>query len=88
MKPLRDQEEVEEVEPEQTLEEEKLGEEDQVDATTMMSKATWLEIVFIRGNHGDLNVELMGTQLNTSHNLLQNMKIEYGNEDLTSSVQR
>jgi hypothetical protein len=47
MKPLRDQEEVEEVEPKDTSEEEELREEDQADATNVMSKAIWLEIVLI-----------------------------------------
>jgi hypothetical protein len=54
MKPLRDREEVERVELEETSKEEELGEENQVDATTVMSKATWIEIVLIRGNHGYL----------------------------------
>jgi hypothetical protein len=47
MKPLRDREEVEEVELEETSEEEEPGEEDQVDATTVMRKAIWLETVLI-----------------------------------------
>jgi hypothetical protein len=47
MKPLRDWEEVEEVELEETSEEEEPGEEDQVDATTVMRKATWLDIFLI-----------------------------------------
>jgi hypothetical protein len=47
MKPLRDREEVEEVELEETSEEEELGEEDQVDATIVTSKATWLYIFLI-----------------------------------------
>ena len=40
MKPLRDQEEVEEVELEETSEEEEPREEDQLDATIVMRKAT------------------------------------------------
>jgi hypothetical protein len=39
MKPLRDKEEVKEVEPKDTSEEEESGEEDQADATTVMRKA-------------------------------------------------
>jgi hypothetical protein len=42
------------------------GEEDQVDATTVMSKATWLDIVLTRGGHGALTAEPMGTQLKTA----------------------
>jgi hypothetical protein len=68
MKPHRDREEVEEVELEETSEEEETWEEDQVDATNMMSKATWLEIFLTRGGHGALTAEPMGTQLNTIHN--------------------
>jgi L-amino acid N-acyltransferase YncA len=45
--PLRDREEVEEVELEETSEREELGEEDQVDATIVMRKAKWLEIIII-----------------------------------------
>jgi hypothetical protein len=47
MKPLKDWEEVEEVELEETSEEEESGEEDQVDVTIVMSKVTWLGIVLI-----------------------------------------
>jgi hypothetical protein len=68
MKPLRDREEVKEVELEETSEEEESGEEDQVDATTVMSKSTWLEIVPTQGSHGALTVEPMGMQLKTAHN--------------------
>ena len=68
MKPLRDREEVEEVEPKETLEEEEPGEEDQVVSTTVTSKATWLDIVFIWGGHGALTAEPMGMQLKTSQN--------------------
>jgi hypothetical protein len=68
MKPLRDREEVQEVEPKETLEEEEPGEEDQEDATTVMSKAIWLETVLIRGSHGALTAEPMGTQMKTSQN--------------------
>jgi hypothetical protein len=35
------------VDLEENLEEEEPGEEDQVDATTIMRKATWLEIALI-----------------------------------------
>jgi hypothetical protein len=59
-------EEVEEVELEETSEEEELGEEDQVDATNVMRKVTWLGIFLIRGNHGALTAEPMGMQLKTS----------------------
>jgi hypothetical protein len=68
MKPLRDWEEVEEVELEETLEEEELGEEDQVDSTTVMSKATWPKIFLTQGDHGALTTEPMGTQLKTTRN--------------------
>ena len=44
----------------------RIGEEDQVDDTTLMSKAIWLEIVLIRGSHGALTVEPMGMQLKTA----------------------
>jgi hypothetical protein len=47
MKTLRDQEEVDEVEPEETLEEEELGEESQANVITMMRKATWKETILI-----------------------------------------
>jgi hypothetical protein len=67
MKPLRDWEEVEEVELEDTSEEEELGEEDQVDVVTMMSKVTWRGIVLIRGGHGALFAEPMEKKLKTSH---------------------
>jgi hypothetical protein len=66
MQPLRDREEVEEVELEETLEEEELGEEDQVDATIMMRKATWMEIFLTQGGHGALTAEPMGMQLKTA----------------------
>ena len=66
MKPLKDREEVEEVELEETSEEEEPGEEDQVDATMVMSKATWLEIVLTQGGYGVLTTEPMGTQLKTT----------------------
>ena len=68
MKTLRDQEEVEEVEPEETLEEEELGEEGQANVITIMRKVTWLETILIQGNHGALIAELMGTQPNTADN--------------------
>jgi hypothetical protein len=45
MKPLKDQEEIEEVELEDTLEEEEPGGEDQEDATTFMRKSIWIETV-------------------------------------------
>ena len=61
MKPLRDHEEVEEVELEETSEEEEMGGEDQSYATTVMRKAIWLKIVLIRGGHGVLTAEPMGT---------------------------
>jgi hypothetical protein len=54
MKPLKDREEVEEVEFEETSREEEPGKEDQVYATCMMSKATWLEIFLTQGGHGYL----------------------------------
>jgi hypothetical protein len=54
MKTLRDQEEVKEVEPEESLEEEELGEEGQVNVIIVMRKATWLETVIIQGDHGAL----------------------------------
>jgi hypothetical protein len=63
MKPLRDWEEVEEVELEETSEEEESGKEDQVDATTVMRKAAWIKIVLTQGNYGALTAEPMGTQL-------------------------
>ena len=63
MKTRRDQEEVEEVELEETWEEEEPGEEDQVYATTMMRKATLLEIFLTQGDHGFLTLEPMGMQL-------------------------
>ena len=66
MKTLRDQEEVEEVEPEETLEEGELGEEDQADATTVMNKVTWPEIVLMQGDHGSPTTEPTDTQLKTS----------------------
>jgi hypothetical protein len=66
MKPLKDWEEAEEVGPEETSEEEELGEEDQVDATTVMRKVTWLGIVLNRDDHGALTAEPMDTQLKTS----------------------
>jgi hypothetical protein len=47
MKPVKDQEEVEEVELEETSEGEKLRKEDQVDATIVMRKGTWLGIFII-----------------------------------------
>jgi hypothetical protein len=47
MKPLKDREEAEEVEPEDTSKEEEPWEEDQADVTTMMSKAIWLETFLI-----------------------------------------
>jgi hypothetical protein len=47
MKPLRDREEVEEVEPEETSKEEEPREEDQVDSKIVMRKAIWIEIVLI-----------------------------------------
>ena len=68
MKTLRDWEEVKEVEPEENLEEEELGEEGQVDVITVMRKAIWLETILIRGDHGALTTEPMGTQLKTSQN--------------------
>jgi hypothetical protein len=66
MKPLRDREEVKEVDSEETSQEEEPGGEDQENTTTVMSKAIWLDNVLIRGNHGALTAELMGTQLKTS----------------------
>jgi hypothetical protein len=45
MKTLKDREGVEEVKSEETSEDEELREEDQVDATTVMSKVTWIGIV-------------------------------------------
>jgi hypothetical protein len=66
MKPLRDREEVEEVELQETSEEEEPMEEDQVGATTLMRKETWIDIVLIQRGHGTLTVEPMGTQLNTA----------------------
>jgi hypothetical protein len=68
MKPLKDHEEVEEVDPEETLEEEEPVEEDQADSTTVMSKAIWLDTVLIRDDHGSLTAEPMGRQSNNSHN--------------------
>jgi hypothetical protein len=44
MKPLRDWEEVEEVELEETSEVEELGEEDQVYDKNVMIKVTWIGI--------------------------------------------
>ena len=68
MKPLKDREEAEEVEPEDTSKEEEPWEEDQADVTTMMSKAIWLETFLIWGGHGALTAEPMGTQLNIVQN--------------------
>jgi hypothetical protein len=50
----------------ETSKEEEPGEEDQEDVTTMMIKATWLDIFLIQAGHSALIVELMGTQLNTA----------------------
>jgi hypothetical protein len=86
MKTLRDQEEVEEVELEETSEEEELGEEDQEDVITVMRKVSWLEIVLIQGGHGALTAETMGHAIEDCLELIQNGKIEYDNEELTSSV--
>jgi hypothetical protein len=66
MKPLKDREEADEVELEEISKEEELGEEDQVDATTMMRKVTWIGIVLNRYDHGAHTAEPMGTQLKTS----------------------
>ena len=52
----------------ETSKEEELGEEDQEDVTTMMIKATWLDIFLIQDGHSALIVELMGTQLKTAQN--------------------
>jgi hypothetical protein len=68
MKTLRDQGEVKEVEPEENLEEEELGEEDQEDVITMMRKVTWLDIVLIQGGHGALITEPTDMQQNIAHN--------------------
>lgn len=68
MKTLRDREEVEEVESEETLKEEELGEEGQAKVITVTSKVTWLETVLIQGDHGALTAEPMGTQLKTVQN--------------------
>jgi hypothetical protein len=68
MKPLRDREEVEDMELEKTSEEEEMREEDQVYPTTTMRKETWLDIVLTQGDHGALTTEPMGTQLKTSQN--------------------
>jgi hypothetical protein len=48
MKPLKDREEVEEVGPKETSEEEELGEDNQVYSSTVMIKVTWLGIVLHR----------------------------------------
>jgi hypothetical protein len=66
MKTLRDEEEVEEVDPEEILEEEELGEEGQEYFITMMIKVTWIDIVLIKGDHGALIVEPTSMQLKTS----------------------
>jgi hypothetical protein len=66
MKPLKDQEEVEKLDLEETSEGEEPGEEDQVDATIVMRKVTCLGIILIRGGHGALIAEPMGTQLKTA----------------------
>jgi hypothetical protein len=66
MTPLRDREEVEEVELEETSEVDESGEEDQVYATNVMRKATQLEIFLTQGSHGVLTAEPMGTQLKTA----------------------
>jgi hypothetical protein len=50
------------VELEESPEEEEPGEEDQVDATNIMRKSTWLHIFLIKGGHGSLTTKLMGTQ--------------------------
>jgi hypothetical protein len=47
MKPLKDREEVKEVELEDTSKGEEPGEEDQVDATIVMRNVTWIGIVLI-----------------------------------------
>ena len=54
------------MEPEETSEEEGLGEEFQLYVITVMSKVTWLEIVLIQGDHGSLIEEPTGTQLKTA----------------------
>jgi hypothetical protein len=56
------------VDPEETLEEEELGEENQVDVINVMSKAIWIDIFPIRGSHGALTTEPMAMQLNNAHN--------------------
>jgi hypothetical protein len=66
MRTLRDQDEVEEVELEETSEEEELEEEDRADATTVMNRVTWLEIVLIQGDHGALTAEPMDMQPKTA----------------------
>jgi hypothetical protein len=63
MKTLREQEEVEEVGLEETLEDEGLGEEGQEYVTILMRRVTWLDIVLIQGGHGSLIAEPMGMQL-------------------------
>jgi hypothetical protein len=68
MKTLRDQEEVEEVELEETSKEEEPGEEDKSNVTTLMRKDIWQEIFLIRGDHGALTTEPMGMQLNIALN--------------------
>jgi hypothetical protein len=51
---------------EETSEEEELGEEGQVGATTMMSKVAWIGIFLNRYDHGAHIVEPMGMQLKTT----------------------
>jgi hypothetical protein len=67
MKPIRDWAYVMEVELEESSEEEEPEEEDQVDATIVTIKATWLDIVLIQGGLGAFIAEPMGTQLKTAH---------------------
>jgi hypothetical protein len=66
MKTLRDQEEVEEVEPEEISEEEELGEEGQAYVIIVMTKVTWIETSLIQGGHGALTTKIMGMRLKTA----------------------
>jgi len=62
MRTLKDQDEVKEVELEENSEEA----EDRVDATIVMNRVTWLEIVLIQGDHGSLTAEPTNMQLKTA----------------------
>jgi hypothetical protein len=66
MKPPKDRGGAEEVGLEETSKEEELGEEDQLDDTTVMRKVTWKGIVLKQDNYGAHTVEPMDTQLKTT----------------------